>query len=690
MASIGEQSRTPASNADGAIIDHARQYQELGTSAPTTPFSVEDSCMAIPSPVMSQSCGLPWLANARDQSNDPSPNSSPYSAFPKPPGLSQWVTNVHDLPKTPEAILGTARRVMVMRKATAHDPNIISEPVNSQSANNTVSACTVQHYAKSIQRRFLSECASADSSIVPDSLTWAAMMRSLAQQYQLALQSQRRGHMEHNENISPVLMNIDDSSSTASIQRRALDEFTSSLVKFVRQTRAQRTSTYLSATSDLERQETSTSSKATRSPAPYLATFTRFDSGNMNSEPKHMSPITLEQLDGHGAAAGLGVPLMTPTAALSSPTAEIQRTSKPLDTIATVQTAAASNQSNTKRSKLRGKILGNVKKLLACCQDPTDSRSENTPANKQAGAPVSPQIRAVAPPRPRRTSPSTSMTKVLSDMTLLAREAEIPYRRSKQNLKVRSEFEADESPSNIHHDNQNMYGDKAYRTDSTVCVISDNDIRNPHSRQDSASLYPPTDPRMLPSDLAISVGPAGHSETWWLSTPSSLERALNTTVSPSPNSPTANDSNSTLHCLGPPTSESLSVPQRPMACQIPRRKSSLNDTVFANTDDRGIDNSAVLKGLAVAVAAACNGEVDGFISAQTGVRLKRFLADLSVFESLMEERFAAGRHGSVGAGREDEDRPDNDNDTRHSLKRQSQDLRRHSVFSMAHNDAQRT
>lgn len=56
----------------------------------------------------------------------------------------------------------------------------------------------------------------------------------------------------------------------------------------------------------------------------------------------------------------------------------------------------------------------------------------------------------------------------------------------------------------------------------------------------------------------------------------------------------------------------------------------------AGDDDRHIDDRAVLRGLHIAISAACDEEVDAWIRKETGVRIRRFLADLKAFEVLAD------------------------------------------------------
>ncbi|KZL81332.1 hypothetical protein CI238_00450 [Colletotrichum incanum] len=54
-------------------------------------------------------------------------------------------------------------------------------------------------------------------------------------------------------------------------------------------------------------------------------------------------------------------------------------------------------------------------------------------------------------------------------------------------------------------------------------------------------------------------------------------------------------------------------------------------------DDRNINDRDVLRGLSIAISAACDEEVDTWIRQKTGVRIRRFLADLKAFETLGDE-----------------------------------------------------
>ncbi|QUC18229.1 uncharacterized protein UV8b_02470 [Ustilaginoidea virens] len=74
---------------------------------------------------------------------------------------------------------------------------------------------------------------------------------------------------------------------------------------------------------------------------------------------------------------------------------------------------------------------------------------------------------------------------------------------------------------------------------------------------------------------------------------------------------------------------------------IPRRTSSIKGSLGSielEYDDREILDRDVLRGLHVAASAACNEEVDAFVRNKTGLRIRRFLADLMVLETLTAVR----------------------------------------------------
>ncbi|KKY29830.1 hypothetical protein UCDDA912_g10240 [Diaporthe ampelina] len=54
--------------------------------------------------------------------------------------------------------------------------------------------------------------------------------------------------------------------------------------------------------------------------------------------------------------------------------------------------------------------------------------------------------------------------------------------------------------------------------------------------------------------------------------------------------------------------------------------------------DRDIDDRDILLGLKMAICAACDENLDAWIRDRTGLRLRRFLADLKAFDALSKDR----------------------------------------------------
>ena len=70
---------------------------------------------------------------------------------------------------------------------------------------------------------------------------------------------------------------------------------------------------------------------------------------------------------------------------------------------------------------------------------------------------------------------------------------------------------------------------------------------------------------------------------------------------------------------------------------IPKRTSSIKESASSldmDYDDGEIADRDVLRGLHLAASAACNEEVDAFVRIRTGLRVRKFLADLMVLETL--------------------------------------------------------
>lgn len=73
---------------------------------------------------------------------------------------------------------------------------------------------------------------------------------------------------------------------------------------------------------------------------------------------------------------------------------------------------------------------------------------------------------------------------------------------------------------------------------------------------------------------------------------------------------------------------------------VPERTSSIPESFSTPEDDREGDSDVVdrdvLRGLHIAASAACDEEVDAFVRNRTGLRFRRFLADLMVLETLRD------------------------------------------------------
>ncbi|PHH78767.1 hypothetical protein CDD82_2862 [Ophiocordyceps australis] len=89
---------------------------------------------------------------------------------------------------------------------------------------------------------------------------------------------------------------------------------------------------------------------------------------------------------------------------------------------------------------------------------------------------------------------------------------------------------------------------------------------------------------------------------------------------------------------------SRGVPSRANAPpNIPKRSSSMRDSISSkgdDLDDAEILDRDVLRGLHVAASAACDDEVDAFVRDKTGLRIRRFLADLMTLEAFGQAKIA--------------------------------------------------
>ncbi|WDK14456.1 hypothetical protein CGRA01v4_05737 [Colletotrichum graminicola] len=84
----------------------------------------------------------------------------------------------------------------------------------------------------------------------------------------------------------------------------------------------------------------------------------------------------------------------------------------------------------------------------------------------------------------------------------------------------------------------------------------------------------------------------------------------------------------------PSGKESISPLKEQPTCKTSRDG---NGPVSKEQDDCDIDDRDVLRGLNIAISAACDEEVDAWIRLKTGVRIRRFLADLKAFETLGDD-----------------------------------------------------
>ncbi|KAK2005069.1 hypothetical protein LX36DRAFT_665118 [Colletotrichum falcatum] len=86
--------------------------------------------------------------------------------------------------------------------------------------------------------------------------------------------------------------------------------------------------------------------------------------------------------------------------------------------------------------------------------------------------------------------------------------------------------------------------------------------------------------------------------------------------------------------------ERISLPSSKESIPPPKEQPTLktfrdgHESVSKGQDDGNIDDRDVLRGLNIAISAACDEDVDAWIRRKTGVRIRRFLADLKAFETL--------------------------------------------------------
>ncbi|XXG94939.1 hypothetical protein Hte_001198 [Hypoxylon texense] len=82
-----------------------------------------------------------------------------------------------------------------------------------------------------------------------------------------------------------------------------------------------------------------------------------------------------------------------------------------------------------------------------------------------------------------------------------------------------------------------------------------------------------------------------------------------------------------------------SPPKEKVLPKTPRTKAAVNDTdVFFDYDDADINDRDVIKGLQVAIRAAADDRYDALIRDKTGLRIRRFLADLRAVGEMPQEK----------------------------------------------------
>jgi hypothetical protein len=87
----------------------------------------------------------------------------------------------------------------------------------------------------------------------------------------------------------------------------------------------------------------------------------------------------------------------------------------------------------------------------------------------------------------------------------------------------------------------------------------------------------------------------------------------------------------------PPRATQTEPKDAPIPTPASRSKSKVDD-------NRKVDDRDVLRGLHIAISAACDEEVDAWICQETGVQIRRFLADLKEFETLGQRERPAVPH----------------------------------------------
>ncbi|KAF4510549.1 hypothetical protein G6O67_002427 [Ophiocordyceps sinensis] len=158
----------------------------------------------------------------------------------------------------------------------------------------------------------------------------------------------------------------------------------------------------------------------------------------------------------------------------------------------------------------------------------------------------------------------------------------------------------------------------------------------------------------LPCTWGRQDGPIPNLEEEWEKT---ARLAANTKAPPASQGPDPSVQRKKRHVsrydpnhIGICCRSSRGIPSRAVAPpNIPRRTSSIRRSVAsdeADAEDRDIADRDVLRGLHVAASAACDEEVDAFVRGRTGLRIRRFLADLIALEA-----FGGLRPGEDGGQR---------------------------------------
>lgn len=81
-----------------------------------------------------------------------------------------------------------------------------------------------------------------------------------------------------------------------------------------------------------------------------------------------------------------------------------------------------------------------------------------------------------------------------------------------------------------------------------------------------------------------------------------------------------------------------SAPRSERRASTAAQESGSASSVAVENSDRGIDDRDILLGLKMAICAACDEDLDAWIRDKTGLRLRRFLADLKAFDTVSSDR----------------------------------------------------